>query len=248
MQADLGGSPRRSFSRNEGEEEKRAGFGEEKNKKDSRGRENFQALYRLNVKLLWTSIFRAIPGCGVFICVHSGIRELHICSCCAWELFSVTSTQAELHRHKMNRLPLSALVSHKALPVTGRTPQSVTHFGKGFGLAKGNAQAIKPAAHVQTQIYLHDITRKVYSSKVQGVDTDECTRCGPRIKGNADMNDWCGLCYLRACHRTVALITGSYAWVMRWQMLKDPLCGADEAEVSKMLCSSVVHKGGWNNW
>lgn len=69
-------------------------------------------------------------ACSMLMCVYSGIRELHISSCCVWELFSVTSAQAELHRQEMNRLPLSALVSHKALPVTGRTLQLLHTLGK----------------------------------------------------------------------------------------------------------------------
>lgn len=123
------------------------------------------------------------------MCVHSGIRERHISSCCVWELLSVASAQAERYRQEMNRLPLSAFVIHKALPVSGRAPQRFHTLGTDLDWQRENAQAIKPPAHVQTQISLHGITRKRRSRKIQDVGTDECARRGPWIKGNANMND-----------------------------------------------------------
>lgn len=126
---------------------------------------------------------------SVLTCAHSGIRELHISSCCVWELFSVPSAQAEGRHQGRNRLPPSGSGSHKALPAPGRTLQPFHTLGKDLGWRRETHRPLTRLHACRRKSNRTALRCNLGSRKIQEIGAGECTRCVPRIKGNAKMND-----------------------------------------------------------
>lgn len=153
-----------------------------------------------------------------------------------WERFSISSTRVEPHlQEKTSSFSityyLSLQLSHTQVP------------DKEFKLAKGNTQVIKPAAHVQTQLYTCANCDQVRTN--QDAVTIERTCRGAQIKGNANMNDWCSLCYLRTRHQTVAfnhrfLCVGDVKADVTGSTLETRTGRADEAEMLQLKIFNVL--------